>query len=1611
MKKYERYQKTISIFVLIILLFSLYTPINGKAYAETFIQPRDVAFDSSGNMYVLDGNRVKKVDPTGTLLMQFGSVGTGDGQFKDVIGLDVDSNGNIYVLDRVNKNLQKFDSSGTFVYKKDLSMYSNPIAITLGGIAIDSNNNVYVGDSGAIYKFNSAGTQIATWTGPSNAARIAIDSSDNIYMVDGGNSTLYKYTTAGTKVNEVYSADIGPDGVAVDSNGNVYTINALGNKFSKFDSNLNLIKRYPLQSSLWPRNNALEVRGTTLYYMQMDNNSIIPSISIETVAPTVSSIVPSDASTGVAKNSAITVTFSEDVSVKDASLITLTKGASSVPFTPSVVGNVLTLTPSSDLDYSSTYTVTVGANSVTDNAANNLAVSTSASFTTEAAPDSTPPTVSSVEPSDLATGIALSSAITVTFSENVQINDPALITLTKGANAVPFTYNIVDNVLTLTPSSNLDNGSTYTVTVGANSVKDSANNNIAASTSTSFTTVSALSSLIQPRDVAFDVSGNIYVLDGNRVKKFDPAGNLLLQFGSVGTGNGQFKDVIGLDVDKNGNIYVLDRVNKNLQKFDSSGTFVYKKDLSMYSNPIAITLGGIAIDSNNNVYVGDSGAIYKFNSAGTQIATWTGPSNAARIAIDSSDNIYMVDGGNSTLYKYTTAGTKVNEVYSADIGPDGVAVDSNGNVYTINALGNKFSKFDSNLNLIKRYPLQSSLWPRNNALEVSGTTLYYMQMDNNSIIPSITIDIGVADTTAPTVSGIAPSNLQTNVAKTSAITVTFSENVQINDATLITLTKGASSVPFTHSIVGNVLTLTPSSNLDYSSTYAVTVGANSVKDSANNNVAQGTSTSFTTEPMPDTTAPTVSSIAPSDLQTNVANTSAITVTFSENVQINDAALITLTKGASSVPFTHSIVGNVLTLTPSSNLDYSSTYTVTVGANSVKDSANNNIAQGTSTSFTTEAMPDTTPPTVSSIVPNNLATNVAKTSVITVTFSENVQLNNANLITLTKGVSSVPFTTSIEENILTITPNSNLDYNSTYTITVGANAVKDMANNTIAQSTIIGFKTASALSSLVTPIDVAFDISGNIYVLDGNRVKKFDTSGNLLLQFGSVGTGNGQFNDVTGIEVDKSGNIYVLDRVNKNLQKFDSSGTFIYKTDLSSYSNPAVVNLAGIALDSNNNIYISDPGHVYKFNSSGNRVATWTVGVDGTRIAIDRFDNVYLSDGGNNTLYKYTTSGNEVKQVFGFDIGPHGVGVDANGNVYTVNYLANKIVKFNSDLNVITSYSIPSLWPKPHTLEINGSTLYYPRRASSATIDTLTIDVGSPVVTPTPIVVSLGISSAAPAPAAPAVAQPIIAFIEQTSLVPSTPIAPQTSAAIAQAPIATVQAAVAQPIEVKQLTSDATNAIIEKAYSAKTTDVSKIDSRFIQLDSTDKKVATSSAPIAVTIKVENLKLTEQEIANLTGIRYEISTNGGVQPVKLGGSYNKQNKTFTFYTDKTGTFGVGLSDKLTTIELKVGDVMAKVNNVSKKNDVAPNIINDRVMIPIRFIAETLGAKVSWDDKSRKITVSKDDKTIEMTVGKVIEGMGVAPVIQNGRTLVPTRYVAEQLNSQVLWIEEQRNVYIIK
>ena len=145
--------------------------------------------------------------------------------------------------------------------------------------------------------------------------------------------------------------------------------------------------------------------------------------------------------------------------------------------------------------------------------------------------------------------------------------------------------------------------------------------------------------------------------------------------------------------------------------------------------------------------------------------------------------------------------------------------------------------------------------------------------------------------------------------------------------------------------------------------------------------------------------------------------------------------------------------------------------------------------------------------------------------------------------------------------------------------------------------------------------------------------------------------------------------------------------------------------------------------------------------------------------------------------------------------------------------------------------------------------------------------------------------------------------------------------------------------------------------------------------------------------------------------------KATKSMTLYAAWTEQ-----DDTQNQIILTIGEKAAQVFGRTVTNDVAPLIQNDRTMLPARFVAENLGAKVTWDADKRLVTITgknlktDGDMTLLLTIdsdtayvnGKEIR-LDSPSFIDNDRTYTPVRFIAEALGAEVSWEENGKTVTI--
>lgn len=115
----------------------------------------------------------------------------------------------------------------------------------------------------------------------------------------------------------------------------------------------------------------------------------------------------------------------------------------------------------------------------------------------------------------------------------------------------------------------------------------------------------------------------------------------------------------------------------------------------------------------------------------------------------------------------------------------------------------------------------------------------------------------------------------------------------------------------------------------------------------------------------------------------------------------------------------------------------------------------------------------------------------------------------------------------------------------------------------------------------------------------------------------------------------------------------------------------------------------------------------------------------------------------------------------------------------------------------------------------------------------------------------------------------------------------------------------------------------------------------------------------------------------------------------------------------------DIKVKVNDRTIAMDTSPYISGNHTLVPIRFVAEALNAdKVSWNSSKRNVTIKDNNTEILLSInsstayvnGKAVK-LDIPAKIKNNRTYIPVRFVSENMGAKVSWNSGERTVYIYK
>jgi len=286
-----------------------------------FNNPKGIAVDAAGNLYVADSDnyRIVKLTQAGGSVSwewSYGTFGTGNGQFYPPNGVAVDSAGAVYVADNGNSRIQKLSQSGggvSWEWSYGTNGTGNGQFRALQGIAVDSVGNVYVADAGneRIQKLSQSGGGVSwEWSygtfGTGNGQfyspnGVAVDSAGAVYVADWNNDRIVKLTQAGGSVSWEWSYGshgsgegqlLQPYEIAVSTGGALYVSDGRNNRIVKLTQAGGSVSWEWSLGTLGagngqfnnPNDVAVDAAGN-LYVVDTDNHRIQRWFDSEAVAP------------------------------------------------------------------------------------------------------------------------------------------------------------------------------------------------------------------------------------------------------------------------------------------------------------------------------------------------------------------------------------------------------------------------------------------------------------------------------------------------------------------------------------------------------------------------------------------------------------------------------------------------------------------------------------------------------------------------------------------------------------------------------------------------------------------------------------------------------------------------------------------------------------------------------------------------------------------------------------------------------------------------------------------------------------------------------------------------------------------------------------------------------------------------------------------------------------------------------------------------------------------------------------------------------------------------------------------------------------------------------
>ncbi|OHE81629.1 MAG: hypothetical protein A3G75_03185, partial [Verrucomicrobia bacterium RIFCSPLOWO2_12_FULL_64_8] len=593
---------------------------DGTGSGANFNSPRNLALDSSGNIYVADSTNhvIRRITPAGVVTTFAGAAGVSgaaDGtgtaaEFAFPYDVALDSAGNLFVADSGNHTIRKITPAGavtTFAGTAATSGSTDGTGAAArfnrpSGLAIDSGGNVYVADTGnyTIRKITPAGA-VTTFAGTVgrpggidatgtaatfySPADVAIDSAGNLFVADSGAALIRKITPAAVVTTFAGTVAVvgsingtgtaarfnGPSGIAVDGSGNVYVAESGNSDIRKITSAgvvTTLAGTAGLRGYLDATGGNARFRGPTGVAVDGSGNLVVAdnlNNLIRKVAAdgTVTTLAGSPGNAGYANGSGSTARFNLPVGLRfdrQGNLYLADSGNNAIrKINPS---GVVTTFGGSATDSSNTYRDGL-TNVARFNRPNDVAVDAGGNVFVA---DSGNSLIRKIAPDGLVSTVAGSVGLADMVDGTgaaARFNHPTGIALDGDKLYVADTDNSAVRLV------GPDLAVTTLAGLGLAGTRGSIDGD------------AATARFNGPQNLAVDAAGNLYLADtaNSIIRKIAPDGTtttvagLASNLGSTdGTGSdARFNNPGGIAVDTSGNLYVTDTINNTIRKITAGG--------------------------------------------------------------------------------------------------------------------------------------------------------------------------------------------------------------------------------------------------------------------------------------------------------------------------------------------------------------------------------------------------------------------------------------------------------------------------------------------------------------------------------------------------------------------------------------------------------------------------------------------------------------------------------------------------------------------------------------------------------------------------------------------------------------------------------------------------------------------------------------------------------------------------------------------------------------------------------------------------------------------------------------------------------------------------------